>query len=149
MTYRISFWSNIKELRYKVGKLIENYEEKMGITSLWPWPLTQGHQIQYGPSQCSKQPFSENRVQIDASVRLEFCSQEVPDTQTDRQTDRHTHTHTHTDTQTNWSENITPPRFRGGVINKYQWTKKAFLKEPFRISMFYCMTIDEDYYQQK
>ena len=28
----------------------------------------------------------------------------------------HTHTHTHTDTQTNCSENITPPRFRGGVI---------------------------------
>ena len=30
-------------------------------------------------------------------------------------TDRQTDTHTHTDTQTNWSENITPPRFRGGV----------------------------------
>ena len=30
--------------------------------------------------------------------------------QTDRQTD------THTDTQTNCNENITPPRFRGGVI---------------------------------
>ena len=25
----------------------------------------------------------------------------------------------HTDTQTNWSENITPPRFRGGVKIKY------------------------------
>ena len=35
------------------------------------------------------------------------------DTQTHRQTDRQTHTHT--DTQTNWSENITPPRFRWGV----------------------------------
>ena len=34
---------------------------------------------------------------------------------THRHTD--THTHTHTDTQTNWSENITPPRFRGGVKN--------------------------------
>ena len=32
------------------------------------------------------------------------------DTQTDRQTDTHT--------QTNCSENITPPRFRGGVINQ-------------------------------
>ena len=38
--------------------------------------------------------FSENRVQIDASVQLEFCSQEK------------------LDTQTNCSENITPPRFR-------------------------------------
>ena len=27
----------------------------------------------------------------------------------------HTHTHTQTDTQTNCSENVTPPRFRGGV----------------------------------
>ena len=39
-------------------------------------------------------------------------------------TDRHTHTHT--DTQTNCNENITPPRFRGGVINTYtscSWTK--------------------------
>ena len=46
---------------------------------------------------------------------------------TDRQTYRHTHTHT--DRQTNWSENITPPRFRGGVkrfdLNKgdYNWMK--------------------------
>ena len=30
-------------------------------------------------------------------------------------TDRHTQTQT--DTQTNWSENITPPQFRGGVNN--------------------------------
>ena len=29
----------------------------------------------------------------------------------------HTHTHRHTDTQTNCNENITPPRFRGGVKN--------------------------------
>ena len=61
-----------------------------------------------GPSQGGKQPFSENRVQIGAFVRLDFCSQEVADTQTDRQTH----------TQTNCSENITPPRFRGGVIIK-------------------------------
>ena len=39
MTYRISFWSNIKELRYKVGKLTENYEEKIlrhCDLDLWP-----------------------------------------------------------------------------------------------------------------
>ena len=53
-----------------------------------------------------KQPFSENHVQIGTSVRLEFCSQEVPDTQTD--------------TQTNCSENIPPQRFRGGV-KKDDW----------------------------
>ena len=42
---------------------------------------------------------------------------------THRHTDTHTHTHTHThtDTQTNWSENITPPRFRGGVKNLFGW----------------------------
>ena len=38
---------------------------------------------------------------------------------THRQTD--THTHRHTDTQTNCSENITPPRFRGGVIKGQIW----------------------------
>ena len=78
----------------------------MGITLLWPWPLTQGHQYQFGLSQCNKQPYSENRVQIGGIL---FTWN--PDTHTYRQ--RHTHTHTHT--QTNWSENITPPRFRGGV----------------------------------
>ena len=31
-------------------------------------------------------------------------------------THKHTHTNTHTDRQTNWSKNITPPRFCGGVI---------------------------------
>ena len=36
-----------------------------------------------------KQPFSENRVQIDPFVWLEFCSM------TDTQTDRQAHTHTH------------------------------------------------------
>ena len=41
-----------------------------------------------------------------------FVHKKTVDTQTDRQTDTHTHTHT----QTNCSENITPPRFRGGVI---------------------------------
>ena len=30
-------------------------------------------------------------------------------------TDTHTQTHRHTDTQTNCNENITQPRFRGGV----------------------------------
>ena len=37
-------------------------------------------------------------------------------TETNGQTDRQTHTHTHR--QTNWSKNITPPRFRGGVKKK-------------------------------
>ena len=73
------------------------------------WPLTQGHQFQLVLSQCGKLLFSENRVQIGSSVRLEFCSQEF--SWTHRQTDRHTHTHT----QSNCSENITPPWFRGGV----------------------------------
>ena len=76
IAYLISFWLFIRELRYKVGKLTENYEEKIGITSLWPWLLTQGNQFQWGLSQCGKQPFSENCVQIGSSFRLEFCSQE-------------------------------------------------------------------------
>ena len=44
-------------------------------------------------SQCSKQPFSDNRVKIGAYVLLEFCSQAF----------RHRDTHT----QTNCNENIT------------------------------------------
>ena len=44
-------------------------------------------------------------TQIGTSVWLEFCSQEI-------------RTHRQTDTQTNCSENITPPRFRGGVKKK-------------------------------
>ena len=63
-------WSN--EI-YKLGKLTENYGEKMSITSLWPWPLTQGNQFQKDSSQYGKQPISENRVQIVSSDRLEFC----------------------------------------------------------------------------
>ena len=90
----ISFWLDKRELRCEVGKLTKNFEEKVGITSLWPWPLTQGLQFQKGPSQCSMQPFSKNRVQIGASVRLEFCSL------TDRLTQSHTHLHTHTHTHT-------------------------------------------------
>ena len=92
---------------------------KTGITSLWPWPLTQGHQIQQGPSQCRKQPFSENRVQIGESVGLEFCSQEFPDTQTDR----HTHTQTHRQTA---MKIFTPPRFRGDVITSCKWNHVSF-----------------------
>ena len=38
----------------------------------------------------------DNRVKIDALVRLVFCS--------------HRHTHSHTDTQTNCNENISPPQ---------------------------------------
>ena len=30
-------------LKSKVGKLTENYEWKMDVLSLWPWPLTQGY----------------------------------------------------------------------------------------------------------
>ena len=67
------------------------------------------------PNQCGKQPFSENRVQIGASVRLEFCSQAESDTQTDSQTN----------TQTNCSENITPPRFRGGVKKSREQPNKV------------------------
>ena len=45
--YHISDGSNILELRYTVGKLTKNYEEKKkDFEPLWPWPLTQGHQFQ-------------------------------------------------------------------------------------------------------
>ena len=60
----------------------------MDIASTLPWPLTQGHQFLKGSSQFGKQPFSENRVQIGTSFRLEFCSQENIG-----HTHRHTYTH--------------------------------------------------------
>ena len=87
--YQISVWSHVRELRYIVGKLTEIYEEKNYVESLWPSPLTRGHQFWQGLSQCCKQSFSETRVKMGASVRLEFCWL------TDRQTDTHTYTHTH------------------------------------------------------
>ena len=47
----------------------------------------------------------------------------MPDTHTHTQTDRQT------DTQTNCSENITPPRFRGGVTKTHKEdTKLDMLK---------------------
>ena len=42
-------------------------------------------------------------------------------------TDRQTHTHTHT--QTNCSENITPPRFRGGVIKIERTGVSSIIKD--------------------
>ena len=81
--YQISVWSSLRELRHTVEKLTENYGEKMDIVSLWPWPLTQGHQFQKGLSQCG------NR--IGAFVRLEFRSKEKI---------RHSHTQRHTHRQT-------------------------------------------------
>ena len=98
VTYRISFWSNIKELRYKVWKLADNYEEKMGITSLWPdlWPKVTRVWASAGSNHLAKtssksvHPFGWNFI--------------------------HKKCRTHRHTQpTNCSENITPPRFRGGV----------------------------------
>ena len=77
--------------------------------------LTKGNQFQYGLNQCGKQPFSENCVKIGISVWLERCSQAMSqiDTHTDKQTD----------IQTNCSENITPPRFCGGVNIRYSITE--------------------------
>ena len=110
-TYQISDWSNIRELRNTVGKITKNNEEKMDIEPLWLWPLTQGHHFQWGSSKCAKQPLSENGVQIDSSVLLEFCSQ----------AESHTHTQTpQRERETNCSENITPPWFRGGVMNEWR-----------------------------
>ena len=97
---KISVWSNIRELWYTVGMLTENY-------------FTQGHQFQLGPSQWAN---LSNRLVKTASKSVHsfgwnFVHKNSGHTHT------HTLTHTHTHTQTNCSENITPPWFRGGVIN--------------------------------
>ena len=58
-------------------------------------------------------------AEIGASVWLEFCSQEYSDT------------HRQTHTQTNCSENITPPRFCGGVktnkCSKHLWIRSIYI----------------------
>ena len=80
--YLISFGSNIRERSSTVWKsILENYVETMDIASLWPWPSTNDYQSWI---HCSKQPFSENCIQISSSDRLEFCS--LTDRQTHRQT---------------------------------------------------------------
>ena len=98
-TYGISFWSNIKKLRYKVGKLTDNCEEKMGITfNRVSASAVSNHLAKTASKLKSVHLFGWNFVHKKSG-------------HTDTQTDRHTHT------QTNCSENITPPRFRGGVID--------------------------------
>ena len=94
----LELWNNVNE-----SKLNFYYHFEIHFRSQWPWPLTQGHQFQQDLSQCSKQLFNENCVQISTSVCLEFCSL------TDWHTDRQTHI------QTYCSENITSPRIRGSV----------------------------------
>ena len=85
----------------------------MDITSLWPWPLTQGHQFQY-----VRASTVSNRIVQTASKSVHPFGWNLVHWQTHTQTDRNT--------QTNCSENnfITPSRFRGGVIKQ----KKCLLK---------------------
>ena len=73
------------------------------------WPKV--HNFKLDLSQCVNQPFNENCVQIGNALGWNFVHKKTVDTQTHT----HTLTHTHTHTQTNCSENITLPRFRGGV----------------------------------
>ena len=75
------------KFKYKSTKGILNFKQHIECHFDWTYSTCLS---QYG-----KQSFSENRVQIGASVRLEICSL--------------------TDTQTNCNKNITPQRFRGGV----------------------------------
>ena len=102
--YQISYWSNIRELRYTVGKLTKNYEEKKDFEPLWPkvtnfnrvWASALSNRLAKTAFK-SMYPFGWNFVHKKRAGH------------THRQTDRQT------DTQTNCSENITPPRFRGGI----------------------------------
>ena len=96
----ISIWSNIRELRYTVGKLTENYEEKMDIVSPKVTNFNRGWANAVS-----------NHLAKTASKSVYLFGWNVVHSQSrkDRQTDTHTHT------QTNYSGNITPPRFRGGV----------------------------------
>ena len=48
------------------------------------------------------------------------------------------HTHRQTDTQTNCSENITPSRFRGGVMNVYLFLDKNIKVWFFFLFFFFC-----------
>ena len=66
-TYRISFWSDIKELRYNVGKLTKNYEEKSILShcDLDLWPRVTNFNKVRASAVCNHKIFSENCVQID------------------------------------------------------------------------------------
>ena len=57
-------------------------------------------------------------------------------------THRHTHTHTHrhTDTQTNCNENITPPRFRGGVKNLGLCMTSSRWRSTWRTTIYWTRT---------
>ena len=73
-----SFWLDLRELRSTVGKLTELWRKSRYCLIV---TLT-FNQFKLGPRHCGKEPFSENCIQIGASVWLEFCSQ----------TDTHRHT---------------------------------------------------------
>ena len=60
-----------------------------------------------------------NHLAKTASKRLEFLFTSIQ---------THTHTRTHTHTQTNCSENITPPRFRGGIKIHREFETEYFLQ---------------------
>ena len=91
----ISKWHTKFQIDKTVGKLTENYEGKMNLCrcdlDLWP-KVTNFNRVRASV-------LSNRLAKISASVWLEFCSQ------------------AESDTQTKCSENITPPRFRGGVTN--------------------------------
>ena len=102
LSYILNFDLNIKDLRYKVGKLTENYEEKRKLRhcdlDLWTkvtnFNTIRASAVSYHLAKTASklvQPFRWNFVH------------------------KQSRTHTHTDTQTNCSENITPPRLRGGL----------------------------------
>ena len=78
----------------------------------------------------SKQPFSENRVQIGASVWLEFCSQEKLDTH--KHTDTHTYRDIHTD-KLQWKYN--PSMISWRCIKNKQTNKQK--QSCFRIFVYH------------
>ena len=85
----------IQSRKFQRRKLTENYEEKLVLRhcdlDLWP-KVNYFNRIR--ASAVSIHLAKTASKSVHHSVRLEFCSQEFPDTQTDRQTDKHTHRHT-------------------------------------------------------
>ena len=110
---KFQLWSNIRELRSTVGKLTENYVEKLILShsdlDLWPKVTN---------INCVWVNGVRNRLAKTASKSVHPFGWSFVYKQ--RAWHTHTHTHRHTDrhihTQTNCSENVTPQRFRRGVI---------------------------------
>ena len=122
MTYRISFWSNIRDLRYKVGQIIMKKKWVLRHCDLDLWlKVTNLNRVLVST-------ISNHLAKIASKSVHPFGWKFV-------------HKQSWTHTQTNCSENITPPRFHGGVKGKEKknvnWSENNKIMNRFYTALYF------------